>query len=316
VPQAPRRPWLLWIILVAVFATVGAGAFVAWRKWSVPTTESAAPAIVVTPAPPAGAIVPQYSVEQLLQEHTQGDWLVRRLSGAPAILVVEFPDLQSQGLTLNRVAALVEKAGGRRDRVLSDAELSALLRSAGDTMSTFYFGHDYPSADLARFYTLARSQGLPLNAKELRMLRLLLDVGLLREDGRGQYLAADTSALISFSSVQSASATDSNAHIDPTRRSSILGHELSHGRYYTDPVYRQHCEFFWHQLLTDEERRTWRRYLGDQGYDTNNEDLMINEMQALLMHTSDARDFSADALKWNDADLEGLRQRFRLGWSG
>lgn len=319
-PRAPQRRWLPWLILVAVLAAAGGGAYTAyteWKKRSAPAATLPVESTVAVTAPPAAAAsIPRYSVEQLLQERTEGDWLVHRLSEAPSILVVEFPDLRTQGLTLNRIAALLEKARGRRDRVLTDAELGNLLRATGDTVSTFYFGHDYPGGDLARFYTLARAQGVGLNPQELRLLRLLLDAGLVVDDGHGQYQPVGANALISFSAVQSATAADSGAHIDAMRRRSILGHELSHGRYYTDPAYRQHCEFFWRQLMTEEERRTWRRYLGHQGYDSSNEDLMINETQALLMHTSDTRDFSADALKWKDADLEGLRQRFRLGWSG
>lgn len=299
-----------------MLAGVGGGAYLAWKKWSAPASAVAAQRAAAVPAPSSigAAAVSPFNVEQLLQEQASGDWLVHRLSGALAIVVIEFPDLQSQGRALNRAAALLEKAGGRRDRVLSDAELASLVHSTGDTASTFYFGHDYPGADLARFYSLARAQGLALNAEEQRVLRLLLDLGLLGEDGQGRYQANGSSALISFSAVQAASADDSNALVDAVRRRSILGHELSHGRYYTDPAYRQHCEFVWRQLLTEDERKTWRRYLGGQGYDTGNEDLMVNEMQALLMHTTDTRDFSAASLQWKDADLEGLRQRFRLGW--
>lgn len=305
-----------WLILVIALALLGGGAFLFWKtRAAAPSAQNEQPAAVAA-EPTTTTSAPLFSVEQLLQEQTRGDWLVHRLSGAPSILVVEFPNLQSQGLALNRAAALLEKAKGRRDRVLTDAELASLLRSSGDTVSTFYFGHDYPSGDLARFYTSARSQGVNLNASEQRMLGLLLDQGLLQDEGHGQYQATGMAALVSFSAIQSATAADSNAQVDAIRRRSILAHELSHGRYYTDSAYRQHCGFFWRQLLTDEERTTWRRYLGDQGYDTRNEDLMINEMQALLMHTSDTRDFGAESLRWKDADLEALRQRFRLGWSG
>ena len=93
----------------------------------------------------------------------------------------------------------------------------------------------------------------------------------------------------------------------------MLRHELSHGRYFTDARYREHCAFFWRSLLTEAERQSWRRYLAAQGYDAHNEDLMINETQALLMHTPDERDFKAADLQWKTADLAALRERFQLG---
>lgn len=303
-------------------------AFATWGLWSrlhatggpaPPATQGASNSAVgvaaAASADTAGAFAPVASLAELRQQHALSDWRVRRLRGAEAILVIEFPNLDTQGETLNRVAAFLEKARGRRDRVLNDEELRALIRSSRDTSATFYLGHDYRSDGLARFFTLAGRQGIGLNRAEQRLLQLLIDVGMLQPSGTGALAAQGDGALVSYSAVQPRSGGKGGVAVDATRRLSILSHELSHGRYYTDATYRQHCAFFWRDVLTSEERGVWKKYLASQDYNTADEDLMINETQALLMHTPDRRDFSAQLLNWSDVDLDALRQRFRLGLS-
>jgi len=294
-----------------------------WQRAPAPAASAAAAAPAVAPlagpAPqgilPAAAPddFPTFTPAQLRAEQAApDDWLVHRLAGAPQVLVVEFASLSTQGRALNRVAALVEKRGGARDRVLGDAELQALIAHGGDTEASYFLGHDYRARDLARFYTLAAAQGVALNADELRLRTLLERARLINATAPGRYAGADPGAFVSFGAATPAAAR-AVARVDAARRASIMAHELSHGRFFTDAVYREHCAFFWHQLLTEPERAAWRRYLAEQGYDPANEELMVNETQALLMHTPDARDFSAAALHWSDAELEGLRERFRLG---
>lgn len=244
----------------------------------------------------------------------QGAWRVSRWSLEPSVLVLEFPDLQTQGLALNRAAALLEKGAASRDRVQGDAELAALIQRGGDNTATYFFGHDYPATALARFYNLAADQHVQLNAEERRLLALLIDAGWMRQGPDGRYAGLDPAALISFSALQADDPTTKpDETVDALRRASVLRHELSHGRFFTDARYREHCQFFWTQLMNEPEREAWRHYLASQGYDAGNEELMVNETQALLMNTPDERDFKAADLRWTPADLAALRERFQLG---
>lgn len=99
--------------------------------------------------------------------------------------------------------------------------------------------------------------------------------------------------------------------MDALRRASVLRHELSHGEFFTNAAYRAHCWRFWRQL-SEAERASWRRYLRGLGYDSANEALMVNETQALLMHTPDTRDFNAAAMGITMTEMESLRMRFQL----
>ena len=86
---------------------------------------------------------------------------------------------------LDRVAALVEKAGLPRDRVLSDPDLLAAIHERGDTIETFYYGHDYPASALARFFQLADQEHVQLNQQEETLRALLNQLGWLKPGANG-----------------------------------------------------------------------------------------------------------------------------------
>jgi hypothetical protein len=225
--------------------------------------------------------------------------LVFRFHDAPNVLVLSFPSLQQQGDMLDRVAAFVEKAGLPRDRVLADGELDAAIRQAGETRESYYYGHDYRAADIARFFTTADRDGIALNAEEIRLRALLTQAGMLRDGATG--------ALISIPPVVEAQ------QIDATSRATILHHELSHGVFFTDAVYAAYARSFWQTALNDSQREGFRRFLGSEGYDTANEDLMLNEAQAYLVHTPDRNYFLPDRAGLSEAEAVRLREVFVRG---
>lgn len=321
-PRAPcaqavrRRPVWGGITLAAI--VLGGSS---WWLWSHATPATpATPATQAVPSPTAAptstsAGIPEASLQQLLQATAGPDWRLRRLRGNLAVLVIEFPSLLAQGEAMNRMAALLEKTGGNRDRVLGDAALQALIVSGGDNASTFYLGHDYDADGLARFFNLAQAQGTALNASELRLRQLLRDARMLSSNGPMQmpFVGISPGSLVSFSALQDDDPrTGPDESMDALRRASVLQHELSHGKFFTRADYRDHCWNFWQRLLSEPERDIWRRYLRNLGYDSGNELLMVNETQALLMHTPDTRDFSAESLGINARELNGLRTRFQL----
>jgi hypothetical protein len=255
--------------------------------------------------------MPALSVAELLAAPKSADWRVARLRSNTAVLVIEFPGLTEQGRAMNRLAAMYEKRGGDRDRVLGDVEMERLLHSSGDSVASFYQGHDYTGEMLARFFSLAAAQGVELGPQELRLRALLLDAAVMQPDRAPGYRPMGTQAVISFTAVQDDDpATPADEAVDRLRRESVLLHELSHGEYFTNAAYRAHCRDYWQRQLTERERQLFRRYLDKLDYDPRDEELMINETQAVLMHTPDTRAFNAAALGVSQADLERWRTRF------
>ena len=75
-------------------------------------------------------------------------------------------------------------------------------------------------------------------------------------------------------------------------------------------AYREYSIRFWHEDLSVELQTLFKRYLADGKYDIENPELIINEMQAYLAHTSDKRFFNAEALGVSPTELDALRSRF------
>jgi hypothetical protein len=209
------------------------------------------------------------------------------------VVVIDFPSLLDQGLTLDRVAAFVEKASQPHTRVLTDSQLAAAISSTGDTVQSYYYGHDYQAADLARFFILADAEGITLTKQELWLKAVLTQLGWFNPGAVGAIITVPAAG----------------GDVTPDMRSVILHHEISHGAFYTVPEYRHYTESFWYSL-TDGDRAAFTGFLGRQGYDTSLTELMLNETQAYLVFTPDKRFFNANAVGKTDAEVDQLRQGF------
>ena len=265
-----------------------------------------APELQLKTAPSASFAEIVNSVSPSLRAH--------RLAGNEQILVLDFPDLIGQAQALNRLAVLVEKHDAPRDRVLNDVELAAFIAGSGTSAVTLYFGHDYRASDIARFFNLAQAGGVALNPDELALRNLLIGYRFLREVDAGYAAVPPVQALVSVVQLQADDpATPQDETVDPGLRETILYHELSHGVFFTDKAYREHSERYWRQELSAAERLLFRNFLSSAGYDPMNERIMINEMQAFLMHTPDTRAFSAAHLGIDEVTLTALRYRFAKG---
>lgn len=228
------------------------------------------------PAPSAATVQPlpiQTADEAEIRAHVSTGLTVFRFAANPSIVVLDFASLRQQGLMLNRIAALTEKAAMPRDRVLNDTELDAAISAGGDTVETFYYGHDYGAQEMAHFFALAAQQGVQLNAEEEKLRELLAQLGWLAPDVHG--------GLISIPR------TGANAEVTAAGRNAILRHELSHGEYFSSPGYAAYVHQFWIHDLTQAERDGVRKFLASEEYDPKVEELVENEMQAYLMFTRD-----------------------------
>lgn len=247
---------------------------------------------------------PDFPIDTATEQHVlnnvttpeQRGIAVFRFRPNPRILVLDFASLHEQGRMLNRAAALIEKTGLPRDRLLDDADLDAAIKAAGDTVETFYYGHDYGSPSLARFFSLADQENIPLTDEEKSLRHLLHQDDWFAPDARA--------ALISIPQV------GADEHVTLRARATILHHELSHGEYFTNPAYAAYVHHFWKQTLSEAERQQIREHLRSLGYDPTLDDLMENEAQAYLMFTDDAEFFTPDMFGMTKGRLAELRSGF------
>lgn len=219
-----------------------------------------------------------------------------RWSANPLVWVLDFPSLEAQGEAMNRVAALIEKARAPRDRVLDDAELAAAIAADQRTPASWYFGHNYRAGDILRMVALAQRQGIRLNPLELWVHS---QVVLSGQVDRGR-----EAAILTIPGL--------GPQVDAPLRRAILQHELAHGQFFTLPFFAAHVMRVWESGFTAAERADIRRFLGADGYDTAEEEMMANEAMAYLLHTPDRRVFDpARDLGWSDAQAERLRALLR-----
>jgi len=293
-PAGGGLPPLLRLIALVFMIFVGVAGWFAMR-------ETAPPDLYTGPGSeaPAPGIAVRMADEAEILAHRAEATTVFRFERNRRTLVLDFASMREQGLMLNRAAAMVEKTGLPRDRVLNDAELDAAIAASGDTIETFYYGHNYTAADLARFFALADRDGIRLREQEEWLRSLLLQEGFLAPEANR--------ALISVPAV------GAGPDIDAKMRAAILRHELAHAEFFTNRAYANYVRQFWRNGLGEEGRALFRRYLAALNYDPALEDLMVNEMQAYLMHTVDPRLFNAAALGVAPETMDRWQADFLLG---
>jgi len=286
--------WPFAVALVLVFLLAGAGAFWLLRPQPVP-----APQLTTAPVAAAPKLDIITATESEIAEHVGTSLTVFRFADNPRILVLDFASLHEQGEMLNRVAAFIEKAGLPHDRVLTDHELDEAIRARGDTVETFYFGHDYAAKSIVRFFAFADNERIQLTPQEETLRALLQQQGWFAPDV--------TAGLISVPAV------GSDPRITPSARAAILRHELSHGEFFSEPEYADFTRTFWLTELTESERGAVRNFLANEGYDPADEELMFNEMQAYLMFTRDPTFFRPDMVGMTPDRLAALQEHFFAG---
>lgn len=99
----------------------------------------------------------------------------------------------------------------------------------------------------------------------------------------GWFAPGATGALVSVPRVDDS--------VSEATRATMLQHELARGEFFSNPDYASYVRSFWFNVMTDPERDAFRHYLGTMGYDTDDEELMYNQMQAYVMFTYSNRFF-------------------------
>lgn len=292
---APRRTGRLAVAAGLVAAVVLGGA--AWLALGPSPAPRPTPAVVAIPpvAPPPHMAVADGDEASILASRAS-DLQVFRFGAEPRVLVLSFPTLHAQGQMLNRLGAFVEKAGVPRNRVLTDPELTAAILRSGETPDTYNYGHDYSAAELARFFAAAARDGVALRPEEQTLGALLVQEGMLAPGAVGAVISIPPET--------------ADPPVGAAARATILRHELSHGAYFTDPAYTAYAQRFWQTALTDAQRAGFRRFLASEGYDGADEDLMMNETQAYLVHTRNRQFFDPRMAGLTEVEAERLRDAF------
>ena len=253
----------------------------------------------------------QADFSQVFDSRT-GELTVWQMAENPSIYIFDFPGLTYQGRSFNRITQFTEQQTTEPyPKVLSNQELARYVEAARRTQADFAFGHDVLISELVQFFNFALRDKVELNPEEIVIREFLMEQGLVRF-WRGFYQAMKPGVVVlAIPQTQDRKATE--PMVSPGARCAILLHELAHGEYYANPHYAKFCQRFWYETMTENQRELFKRFLANFNYAVNNEELLINEMQAYLMFTPDPKSFSARKLGVSDAELQSLRETFRRG---
>jgi hypothetical protein len=195
----------------------------------------------------------------LVLEYPEEAWRERRCEifrweRFPGVLIFDTADYGVQDSLFKRLCFFVEKKGFR-GRIAGDEEIRGLHG---------WNAHDYRAEDLARFFQAAAD--FPLSPEERELERILFSEGIIRrENGR---ISGGEGAVLSVS-------RESAAYL----RSLFMAHEGFHGLFFIDEDFRAFSRRRW-DALSREARNFIVSYFDYQGYDTEDEYLLVNEFMA------------------------------------
>lgn len=248
-------------------------------------------------------------VEMVLHAQSQ-NLSLWQLAENPDVFVFDFPGLAYQGRTFNRITQFTEQqATEPYPRVLNNQELARYIQASRRNESNFAFGHDVLVSELVQFFNYALRDKIELYPEELVVRDFLLEQNIIRF-WRGFYQAMRPDVVVlAVPQVQERQANE--PMVSPGARYAILLHELAHAEYYTNVHYRKFCQRFWYSILSQAQRDAFKRFLTHFNYAVQNEELLVNEMQAYLMFTPDRNSFSANKLGVSPEELQAMRAAFR-----
>ncbi len=178
------------------------------------------------------------------------------------ILFFDIKDYDIQDNFFRRLAYYVEKRG-YKGKIWSNEVLEG---------KHGYNAHDYSAESLASFFNKADEENFKLNAEEEILRRILIENGLLVQEG--PKLKAQGGGLVSIS-----------RESDTFTRAKLLAHEAWHTLFFRDEDFRNFVAAVYYTFDPD-SRQFLLDFFESQtglGYDINDEYLMHNEFMAYIM---------------------------------
>lgn len=248
---------------------------------------------------------------QTILANRSSELVIWRLAENQEVMVLDFPGMAQQGRTFNRITQLIEQFSEPYKRVLTMDELQKYFEAIRRNDANFAYGHDVLVSELVLFYNLVDRDKVELFPEELALRDFLIEQNLMRV-WRGIYQAVKPDQVL-ISVPQIRERGEREPRITAQARRAVMLHELAHGEYYTNVYYARYCRKYWSDILTDNQREIFSRFLGKYNYNVNRQELLINEMQAYLMFTPDPQSFSAEKLGITETELHLMRKSFRNG---
>lgn len=248
---------------------------------------------------------------QAILNGRSGEFVVWNYDGNSNVYIFDFPSLQQQGQTFNRAMQLTEQYNEAYKRVMRMDEMAKYLKAIRRNQANFAYGHDFLVNELVLFFNLASRDKVELTPDETVLRDFMVEQGMM-ENWRGFYRAKKPDVVI-LSIPQVQEKHDNEPRVTELARRAVFTHELAHAEYYTNPYYADYCRKFWYEKLSDAQRTVFQKFLANYNYSINQQELLINEMQAYLMFTPDPNSISAAKLGIEDKEWDAMKTLFKQG---
>lgn len=232
------------------------------------------------------------------------------LQNNPRVLVLDMPNVEDQSRVFARLVIFIERSSAPRHRILSVDEVLKWRIANKETLATLTIGNNIRANDFVQFFNTARLQGEPITEDENWLLAHLIEYGVIQAVANGYESVMPEKIVISVPQVSKVEGC-ANCTITPLKRDLISRHEFAHARFITDQIYRHYVWWFWHNILTSQQRTDVSKYLRSLGYDLSAPDMLVNEMQAFLIHTPESEFFSSRGAGLTAKQMAALQADFK-----
>ena len=220
---------------------------------------------------PAFSLEPVSSNPRAILSYPIGRWRdsryeVFRWEEFPEILIFDTASFAVQDRLVKRLAFFVEKQGFA-GRLMHDREIADLHG---------WNAHDYRDEDLAAFFEAARRSNFPLLREERELENILLAAGIIRRNSRSEIIPG-RGAIISLSR--------ESDRVHSSLRPRFMAHEAFHALFFIDDDFRNFSRQRW-DAFPAFAKNVLLAYFEIQGYDQENEFLMVKEFKGHILQQS------------------------------
>jgi hypothetical protein len=184
----------------------------------------------------------------------------------PQIIIFDTSTYAVQDRLVKRIAFFVEKEGFA-GRLMHDREIAHLHG---------WNAHDYRAEDLAAFFEAARRSNFPLSREERELEDILINAGIIRRNSRSE-ITPGRGGIISLSR--------ESDRVNRSLRPRFMAHEAFHALFFIDEDFRNFSRQRW-DAFPETAKSALLAYFEIQGYDRNNEFLMVKEFKGHILQQS------------------------------
>jgi len=241
----------------------------------------------------SGLRVQTKTFDEILGKNDATKTELYQLRGEPNIYILDFA-IQRHNKHLLRIALLSQGDAADRSSIIpiNEMENSKWIEAGG---------HDLSAEMIVKFFNKASEDNVELTVTEESLKKLLLKLKFFKEKDGKYIIEKPKKALISvYEDDFDRNNYEEGVTAQDIRREFLI-HEVIHAETFTNSEFKKFAETAWVSLISDAEKESFKSFVGDLGYSTENEELMIDEfLPYLFLRTEGLQYNEGGDIQWAD----------------